>query len=85
MRIVLASRIMARTTLDIDPVVLQELKVRGRREGKTIGQLVSEMLAVALESDAPPDPVPLAWATRSMNARVDLEDKEAVARALDET
>jgi hypothetical protein len=84
MRIVLASRIMARTTLDIDPVVLQELKVRGRREGKTIGRLVSEMLAVALRSDAPPDPAPLAWATRSMNARVDLEDKEAVARALDQ-
>jgi len=80
----LSSRIMARTTLDIDPVILEELKARGRREGKTVGQLVSEMLAVALRSDPPPNPASLDWTTRSMHARPDLEDKEALAQVLDE-
>lgn len=85
MRDVVASRIMPRTTIDIDPVVLQELKRRQAREGKTLGHLVSEMLASALvDAGDGPAAAPFTWTSRRMGARVDLEDKEAVRRAIGE-
>jgi hypothetical protein len=73
---------MPRTTIDIDAGVLRELKRRQRREGKTLGQLVSELLAVSLR-EAKEQARGLQWKARPMGARVDLEDKEAVRRALD--
>ena len=73
-----------RTTIDLDPTVLRALKQRARREGKSLGQLASEVLGVALEQDGPvPAPPALAWVSRPMGARVDLEDPEAVRRALE--
>lgn len=77
---------MARTTLDIDAAVLRELKKRQKREGKTLGQLVSELLAGALDRDREPahDGGPFMWFSKPMEALVDLEDKEAVRRALGE-
>lgn len=83
MRDVIASRIMPRTTLNLDPDVLRALKRRQRREGKPLGVLVSELLAPGLREDTPELP-PLRWISRRMRARVDLEDKEAVRRALDD-
>jgi hypothetical protein len=85
MRHVKASRIMSRTTIDIDPTVLRQLKARQRREGKTLGRLVSELLGTALEADgdASRPPAPLAWSSRPMRALVDLDDPEALRRALD--
>ncbi|MBF6619825.1 MAG: antitoxin [Patulibacter sp.] len=75
---------MPRTTLDIDATVLRELKRRQQREGKSLGRLASELLAVSLASDAPADtPSPLTWTSRSMGARVDLDDKDALNAALD--
>jgi plasmid stability protein len=78
-----ASRIMPRTTIDLDPTVLRELKRRARREGKSLGRVASEVLGAALEREAPPPSPPLAWSARPMGARVDLEDAEAVRRALE--
>lgn len=79
----LASRIM-RTTIDLDPTLLRQLKQRARREGKSLGRLASEVLSAALEREAPVEPPPpLAWSSRSMGALVDLEDREAVRRALE--
>lgn len=75
---------MARTTIDLDPTVLRELKRRARREGKSLGRVASEVLSAALEPEAPQaPPAPLAWSARPMGARVDLEDAEAVRRALE--
>ena len=73
---------MTRTTIDIDAAVLRRLEQRKRQEGKTLGRLVSELLASALETGEKPAPA-LSWRTRAMGSRVDLEDKEAVRRALD--
>ncbi len=73
---------MARTTLDIDPSVLAELKRRQRREGKSLGRLVSELLAERLDHDALPAPQPFAWHARALSAKVDLDDAEAVRRAM---
>jgi hypothetical protein len=74
---------MPRTTIDIDAGVLRRLKERKRREGKTLGQLVSELLAGALADEGPRKPQELGWTSQPMAARVDLEDKEAVRQALD--
>ena len=76
---------MARTTIDIDPTVMRQLKARQRREGTTLGRLVSELLSSAMqaEGEEPRPPAPLAWSSRPMRALVDLEDPEAVRRALD--
>jgi hypothetical protein len=75
---------MPRTTIDIDPTVLRELKKRGRREGKTLGRVASELLATALKSSQPEPATAFRWTARPMGARVDLGDVEAVRRALDD-
>jgi hypothetical protein len=75
---------MPRTTIDIDASVLRELKRRGRAEGKSLGQLVSELVAMALAQTPPDQSVPpFVWVSRNMGARVDLEDKEALSALLD--
>ena len=77
---------MPRTTLDLDPLVLRELKRRGRQEGKSMGELTSELLAHALAAGTASDPEvePLAWTSRELGKPlVDLEDNEAMRRALD--
>jgi hypothetical protein len=74
---------MPRTTVDIDAQVLRDLKERQAREGSTLGQLISELLAAALRAEPEPPPEPFAWSTAKMRARVDLTDKDAVYRALD--
>jgi hypothetical protein len=76
---------MPRTTLDIDGTVLAELRERGAREGKSLGQLTSELLAVALaEPPAAPPTKPLRWITKDLGKPlVDLEDKDAVWAILD--
>jgi plasmid stability protein len=83
----LTSSIMPRTTLDLDSSVLRELRRRGAREEKSMGTVASELLAVALaESEEVGNPAPaLRWISRNLGApRVDLEDKEALRRVLDE-
>jgi hypothetical protein len=75
---------MPRTTIDLDANVLRELKRRQRVEGRTLGQLASELLATALATGEPSAPQPFRWTTAKMDSRIDLEDKEAVRRALDD-
>ena len=75
---------MPRTTIDIDAQVLRDLKDRQEREGKSLGQLISELVAAGLRDDPEPPTEPFAWTSAKMRARVDLTDKDAVYRALDE-
>ena len=72
-----------RTTLDLDPEVLKELKRRRQDEGKSLGVIASELLLQALsaQSEGRPDFV---WTSQRLDVRVDLEDKDALWRALDE-
>ena len=73
-----------RTTLDLDGTVLEQLRAHQRRTGKTLGQVASELLARALaEVVEPPPGEPLLWVSQPMGARVDLEDREALAALLD--
>lgn len=77
---------MARTTIDLDPVVLRKLKERQRREGKTLGQVASELLAQALEAGVPAQRQPeLDWISRPLGGfLVDIDDKDALYDALDD-
>lgn len=74
-----------RTTIDIDDPVLKDLKRLQRREGKSLGRLVSDLLAQALAASRhrAAEPPPFTWTSRPMGARVDLADRDAVLDAMD--
>jgi hypothetical protein len=75
-----------RTTIDIDDPILKELKRLQRRERKSLGRLVSDLLAQSL-ADARKDRPAAAqfeWTAKPMGARVDLADKHAVLDAMDD-
>jgi len=75
---------MTRTTLDLDPLVLHELRRRGAAEGKSMGAVASELLNGALAA-APVNSPPLRWISKELGAaRVDLEDKDSLHALLDE-
>lgn len=78
---------MPRTTVDIEAAVLRELKRLQKREGKPLGQLISELVAAALarEEGAEEAGRPFTWNSRPMRPRVDLADKEAMRAALEST
>ena len=74
-----------RTTVDIDDPILRALKKLQRTEGKSLGRLISDLLAQALaqrDTKRRPTKMPR-WTSKEMNARLDLTDKEAVYAALD--
>ncbi len=63
---------------------MRELRQIRKREGGTLGELVSRLLAEAL-AGRPKRQAPrgLEWAAKPMGARVDVSDKEAVYAILD--
>ncbi len=75
---------MPRTTVNIDASVLRALKRRAAEEGKSLGDVISEVVAAALASNRPTKRSSrLRWRTAQMGPpKVDLEDKEAVRVAL---
>ena len=76
---------MPRTTVDIDGPVLEDLKRIQKREGKSLGRTVSDLLgeAIARYGGKRKKPAKFSWISRPMKARVDLADKEAVRAAAD--
>ena len=73
-----------RTTLDIDAPILREVKAIHEKEGRSMGAIVSELLAEALARRRPSRARPsFRWTSRAMKSLVDLADKEAVYAALD--
>ena len=78
---------MPRTTVNLDASVLGQLKRRQHKERKPLSELVNQLLARALAESESGDDVarPLRWTSRTMGARIDLEDKDALLRELDES
>jgi hypothetical protein len=76
---------MTRTTVDIDGPVLEDVKRIQRRERKSLGRTVSDLLSEAVSRYGPRKERPrrLRWISKPMRARVDLADKEAVRAAAD--
>ena len=72
-----------RTTLDIDDPILKEVRTLHEKEGRSMGAIISELLAEALarrRSGARPS---FRWTSRDIKALVDISDKEAVHALLD--
>lgn len=79
----ISSNIM-RTTLDIDDPILREVKAIHEEDGRSMGTVVSELLADALARRRTARRRPaFHWTSRPMKALVDLADKDAVYAALD--
>lgn len=73
-----------RTTIDIDDPILREVKAIDEKEGRSMGAVVSELLADALSRRRAGRERPtFRWTSRPMKALVDLTDKDAVYAALD--
>jgi len=74
-----------RTTIDIDDPILKEVKKLQKTEGKSLGRLVSDLLALALRERKPArqKPKTSGWISKSMGTRIDLSDKEALYSAMD--
>lgn len=74
-----------RTTVDIDTPVLNDLKRLQKREGKSLGRLISELLAEAIGRRKVPSGTqpPLQWHTTAGKPLVDFADKEALYQAVD--
>ena len=74
-----------RTTVDIDDPVLKDLKKIQQKEGKSLGRLISDLLAQAIgERKSAKGPTrPAKWISKSMGARVDLADHEALYAAME--
>ncbi len=77
---------MTRTTIDIDVAILDELKRVQKKEGVSLGTVVTSLLAEALAARKEEQPAArqLRWVSRPMQARVAFDDKEAVWPALED-
>ncbi|MFI0348357.1 MAG: hypothetical protein ACH346_06300 [Chthoniobacterales bacterium] len=71
--------------MDIESPILQELKALSKTRALSLGQMVSQLLAEALAVQKIKDKsIPeFQWISRSMEAKVDLADKEALYSVLD--
>jgi len=76
---------MPRTTIDLDSTVLEDLRHRSAAEGKSMGEVASELLAGPLRAHADVrEQEPFRWRTQPLGRpRVDLEDRDAVWAVLD--
>jgi hypothetical protein len=73
-----------RTTVDIDDPILREVKALQEKDGRSMGAVVSELLADALARRRAARTRPaFRWTSRPMKALVDLTDKDAVHTALE--
>lgn len=78
--------VMSRTTVDIDEPVLNEVKRLGKREARSLGKVITQLLAEALALHARRRaPVSaFRWTSRAMESKVDLLDKDALWKVLDQ-
>jgi hypothetical protein len=76
---------MARTTIDIETPILNEIRKLKRREHIPMGELISRLLAEAIANrSARAHPPTFRWTSQPMRALVDLEDKDSLHAAMDD-
>ena len=77
---------MARTTIDIDNPILKEIKNLQKKDGRSIGKIVSQLLAEALnQHNTTAKAHRFKWAARPMRALLDLSDKDTLYKILDKS
>jgi hypothetical protein len=75
---------MARTTIDIENPILMEVKNLQKKDGRSIGKIVSQLLSEALaQRKNKAKASRFTWHSRRMGALVDLSDKDALYKILD--
>jgi len=75
---------MARTTIDLDDPIFNEIKEIQKREGRSLGKIVAQLIAEALVRQISSSKTPrFKWISRPMRSLVDLSDKDEVYRILD--
>jgi hypothetical protein len=73
-----------RTTVDIADPILADVKRVQAREGKALGEIVTELLAEGLAARQREEPrTELKWIARDLGPRFDLREKEAIWALLD--
>ncbi|MGD2124939.1 MAG: hypothetical protein PVG99_02595 [Desulfobacteraceae bacterium] len=75
-----------RTTVDIDDPILKDLKKIQQKEGKSLGRVISDLLAQAIGEgkSAKRSAKPVRWISKPMGARMDLADREALYAAMEQ-
>lgn len=75
-----------RTTVNIDDPILKELKAIQQKEGKSLGCLISDLLAQALgeRKSVKRSTRSAMWISKAMGARIDLSDREALYTAMEQ-
>ena len=77
---------MARTTIDIDNPILKEIKNLQKKDGRSLGKIVSQLLAEALNQHKTTAKAHrVKWASRPMAALLDLSDKDTLHKILDKS
>jgi len=76
---------MARTTVDIDDPILEQLRRLKAKERKSMGKIVSELLTAALAArkTGGVKRSKLRWVVKDLHARFDVGDKERLWSELD--
>ena len=76
---------MPRTTVDIEKPILKELKLLQKKEGKSLGRLVSELLSESLSRrrQGKRRSPSFKWNSRPMKPLIDISDKDALYAVLD--
>lgn len=73
-----------RTTVDIADPVLDDVRRLQEREGKTLGEVVTELIAEGLAARRMErEPKDLHWIAKHLGAGIDLRDKDALWEILD--
>ena len=76
---------MPRTTINIDDSVFRDLKRLQETDGRSLGRLISDILAQALGQlrSTKSKVSRFSWQSRPMRAKVDLSDREVLRTILD--
>jgi hypothetical protein len=72
-----------KTTLNIDPTVMAELKREAARQGRTMSEMVETALRLLLRSQRKRGVLPPLPTFRSGGALVDIADRDALYQAME--
>ncbi len=77
--------IVPRTTVDIEKPILKELKLLQKKEGKSLGRLVTELLSESLSRrrQGKRKLPSFKWNSGAMKPLIDIADKDALYAVLD--
>ncbi|GMV42488.1 MAG: hypothetical protein AMXMBFR64_42040 [Myxococcales bacterium] len=78
---------MTRTTVALDDRLLEEIRLRAAEQGRSMSQVVNDLLRLGLRSAAaePPEGSSVPWRTfRCGEVLVDVSDREALYAALED-